>query len=551
MTATPLLQVDDLRVGFNGREVVHGIHFNLQAGEKLALVGESGSGKTVSALSLLRLLDAAQVSGRVELNGQNLMQMTEGQLRGIRGGDVACIFQEPMTALNPLLTVGAQVAEVLALKRGLRPPLLQQKVLDLLSNTGLSEPERRSQAYPHQLSGGQRQRVMIAMALASQPKLLIADEPTTALDASLRLQMLALLADMQRQTGMAVLLITHDLPLVQRFANRVAVMEAGHLVEQGDVARVFSSPQHPYTRKLLDSRPQRGAVLETVAPPKASNDALNAMLSCRGMSVSYPTPLPGMKGWFRSGVFDAVREVSFDLQPGRTLGLLGESGSGKSTLALAVLGLMPSQGELHINGKTWLRASRNERQALRSEVQVVFQDPFSALSPRMTLLQIVGEGLEIHRPGLSVAQRRARVVAVLQEVGLLTDVSLEEQDDWLQRYPHEFSGGQRQRIAIARALVVEPQLLVLDEPTSALDVTIQKQVVEMLLALQKKRGLSYLLITHDVDVVWAMAHDVMVMQSGQVVESGPATKVLMHPEHPSTQQLLAASAVGITPLNDA
>jgi microcin C transport system ATP-binding protein len=546
MTATPLLQVDDLRVGFNGREVVHGIQFNLHAGEKLALVGESGSGKTVSALSLLRLLDAAQVSGRVEFNGQNLMQMTESQLRGIRGGDVACIFQEPMTALNPLLTVGAQIAEVLALKRGLRPPLLQQKVLDLLSETGLSEPERRSRAYPHQLSGGQRQRVMIAMALASQPKLLIADEPTTALDASLRLQMLALLADMQHQTGMAVLLITHDLPLVRRFADRVAVMEAGHLVEQGDVARVFSSPQHPYTRKLLDSRPQRGAVLEMVPPAQTSD----GMLSCRGLSVSYPIPLAGMKGWFRSGVFDAVREVTFDLKPGRTLGLLGESGSGKSTLALAVLGLMPSQGDLRINGKTWLRVSRNERQALRAQVQVVFQDPFSALSPRMTLLQIVGEGLEIHRPDLSVTQRRDRVVAVLQEVGLLTDVSLKEQDDWLQRYPHEFSGGQRQRIAIARALVVEPQLLVLDEPTSALDVTIQKQVVEMLQALQQKRGLSYLLITHDVDVVWAMAHDVMVMQSGRVVESGPATKVLMQPEHPGTQQLLAASAIGITPLND-
>jgi microcin C transport system ATP-binding protein len=552
MSTSSLLEVENLRVAFNGREVVHGVQFSLQVGEKLALVGESGSGKTVSALSLLRLLEAAQVSGRVVFNGQDLTNLTEGQLRGIRGGEVACIFQEPMTALNPLLTVGAQVAEVLVLKRGLRSSRLKQTVFDLLSQTGLPDPERQARAYPHQLSGGQRQRAMIAMALASQPKLLIADEPTTALDASLRLQMLALLADMQRQTGMAVLLITHDLPLVQRFADRVAVMEAGHLVEQGNVTNVFANPQHPYTRKLLDSRPQRGAVLETVPALAVSGEGLGSTaVSCRGLSVSYPRPLSGLKGWFTRGVFNAVRDVSFELKRGRTLGVLGESGSGKSTLALAVLGLMPCAGDLRIQGCHWQHVSRAEQKRLRSQVQVVFQDPFSALSPRMTLLQIVGEGLEIHCPELTQAERRERVLAALSDVGLLAGLSTEEQVAWLQRYPHEFSGGQRQRIAIARALAVEPHLLVLDEPTSALDVTIQKQVVEMLQALQHKRGLSYLLITHDVDVVWALAHDVMVMQSGQVVESGPATKVLMRPEHPSTQQLLAASAIGISPSHDA
>ncbi len=545
MSRTPLLQVEDFRVAFNGRHVVHGINFSLEAGEKLALVGESGSGKTVSALSLLRLLDAAQVTGRALLNGQNLTQMSEGQLRSIRGGEVACIFQEPMTALNPLLKVGDQIAEVLSLKQGLGPALLRQTVLDLLAQTGLPEPEQRARAYPHQLSGGQRQRVMIAMALASRPKLLIADEPTTALDASLRLQMLALLADMQRQTGMAVLLITHDLPLVQRFADRVAVMEAGHLVEQGDVVNVFSRPQHPYTVKLLDSRPQRGGFLQNSSKPESVTPQ-PPTVSCTELSVSYPTSLPGLKGWFKSGVFQAVRNASLALEPGRTLGVLGESGSGKSTLALAVLGLLNSQGQLQVNGVAWHGASALVQKKLRSKVQVVFQDPFSALSPRMTLLQIVGEGLEIHRPELSPVQRRERVVEALQEVGLLEGAEGEEQEIWLQRYPHEFSGGQRQRIAIARALVVEPELLVLDEPTSALDVTIQKQVIEMLLSLQQKRGLSYLLITHDVDVVWAMAHDVMVMQAGSVVESGPAEQVLTRPQHPSTQQLLAASLVGLS-----
>jgi microcin C transport system ATP-binding protein len=444
-----------------------------------------------------------------------------------------------------LLKVGDQIAEVLSLKQGLGPALLRQTVLDLLAQTGLPEPEQRARAYPHQLSGGQRQRVMIAMALASRPKLLIADEPTTALDASLRLQMLALLADMQRQTGMAVLLITHDLPLVQRFADRVAVMEAGHLVEQGDVVNVFSRPQHPYTVKLLDSRPQRGGFLQNSSKPESVTPQ-PPTVSCTELSVSYPTSLPGLKGWFKSGVFQAVRNASLALEPGRTLGVLGDSGSGKSTLALAVLGLLSSQGQLQVNGVAWHGASALVQKKLRSKVQVVFQDPFSALSPRMTLLQIVGEGLEIHRPELSPVQRRERVVEALQEVGLLEGAEGEEQHMWLQRYPHEFSGGQRQRIAIARALVVEPELLVLDEPTSALDVTIQKQVIEMLLSLQQKRGLSYLLITHDVDVVWAMAHDVMVMQAGSVVESGPAEQVLTRPQHPSTQQLLAASLVGLS-----
>ncbi len=532
---TALLDVQGLQVGFNGKHVVHRIGFTIQAGEKLALVGESGSGKTVSALSLLRLVQNAQVDGQALLEGRDLLRLSEHELRGVRGDQVAVIFQEPMTALNPLYTVGEQIAEVLQLKRGFTAAQARAAVVELLASTGIPEPGRRAGAYPHQLSGGQRQRAMIAMALASRPKLLIADEPTTALDVSLRGQILDLLSDLQRQHGMAVLLITHDLNLVRRFADRVAVMERGHLVEQGTVADVFAAPQHPYTQRLLASRPER-----RLDESPAATDAAPVM-SARDLRVTYPVALPGLRGWFRKGSFVAVQSADLRLSPGRTLGVIGESGSGKSTLALAALGLLPHQGELVVGGTSWAQAeAAGQTRALRRLMQVVFQDPFSSLSPRMTVEQIVGEGLQVHEPSLTPVQRRERVVTALADVGLVQDPA--DAGDWLQRYPHEFSGGQRQRLAIARALIVGPRLLVLDEPTSALDVTVQQQVLALLLRLQTERGLSYLLITHDVDVIRAMAHDLIVMKEGEVVERGPALQVLSSPQHPYTRQLVQAVA---------
>ena len=531
----PLLDVRDLRVGFGGRDVVHGIGFHIMPGEKLALVGESGSGKTVSALSLLRLVHNAQVRGSAELNGRDLLKLSERELRGVRGDEVAIIFQEPMTALNPLYSIGNQIGEVLQLKKGLTGAQAAAGVVELLASTGIPEPARRASAFPHQLSGGQRQRAMIAMALASNPKLLLADEPTTALDVSLRGQILDLLGDLQRQHGMAVLLITHDLNLVRRFADRVAVMEEGHLVEQGGVKQVFDAPAHAYTQRLLGSRPRRDLVEAPVDP------SLPAALSTTDLRVTYPVPLPGIRGWFKKGAFVAVKGASLRIAPGRTLGVVGESGSGKSTLALAALGLLPFVGALQVGGTDWREAeSQGESRALRRRIQVVFQDPFSSLSPRMTVEQIVGEGLTVHAPALTASQRREKVEGMLAEVGLVADPA--QAGDWLQRYPHEFSGGQRQRLAIARALIVEPELLVLDEPTSALDVTVQQQVLTLLQRLQRERGLSYLLITHDVDVILAMAHDVVVMKDGEILESGPCLALLEQPTHPYTRDLVKAAA---------
>ncbi|GKS76733.1 dipeptide ABC transporter ATP-binding protein [Acidovorax sp. SUPP950] len=535
-SSAPLLQVQDLHVRFGDKEVVRGVGFDIAAGEKLALVGESGSGKTITALSILRLAGDAHITGRALMDGQDLLALSEREMRGVRGGDIAMVFQEPMTALNPLMAVGDQVAEVLQLKQALSRAQARQAAVELLASTGIPEPARRADAFPHQLSGGQRQRAMIAMALASRPRLLLADEPTTALDVTLRGQILDLLSDLQRQTGMAVLLITHDLHLVRKFADRVAVMEHGVLVESGAVSDVFRSPQHAYTQRLIGSVPRRD-VLE----PEASATAVPAA-QAHALRVAYATPLPGIRGWFRRGEFVAVKGADFSIAPARTLGVVGESGSGKSTLAQALLGLLPYQGDLRIAGQGWqLPAQRNTpaNQALRRQVQVVFQDPFSSLSPRLTVEEIVGEGLRVHEPGLPPADRRARVESALEDVGL-TDAQF---PGLLARYPHEFSGGQRQRLAIARALILSPRLLVLDEPTSALDVTIQQQVLALLQRLQKERSLSYLLITHDVAVIRAMAHDVIVMKDGEVLESGPVQAVLDAPRHPYTQRLVSAAGL--------
>ncbi len=528
-----LLDVRDLRVAFGGKEVVRGASFSIAPGEKLALVGESGSGKTITALSLLRLVGDAKLQGQAMFESANgnvdLLALSERQLRGIRGKEIAMIFQEPMTALNPLLTIGDQIAETLSLKEGMTRHEAWQTAVKLLGDTGIPEPERRANSYPHQLSGGQRQRAMISMALACKPRLLLADEPTTALDVTLRAQILELLGDLQKKTGMAVLLITHDLNLVRKFADRVVVMENGNLVEQGVVGDVFANPQHAYTKKLIDSKPTRDLVADA-----SSADAV--VLKSEHLRVAYPVPKPGVAGWFGKGEFIALQDASFQIQRGQTLGIVGESGSGKSTLALAVLGLQKSSGMLDFENRTWGK-STDESRSIRRDVQVVFQDPYSSLSPRMTIEEIVGEGVRLHMPKVDAAGRQKRVIEALKEVGL----DEAQYPALLQRFPHEFSGGQRQRIAIARALILEPQVLVLDEPTSALDVTIQKQVLSLLQRLQKERGLSYLLITHDVDVVRAMAHCVMVLKDGVVLESGATTEVLDSPKNSYTQALVAAA----------
>ncbi len=422
-----LLEVRDLSIDFGPRRVVDRVSFSLDAGEKLALVGESASGKTVTALSTLRLIESARLTGEILFNGKQVLKMSPEELRELRGRDIAVIFQEPMTALNPIYAVGDQIVESIELHTKLRGAQAWAEAVGAMRRVGIDDAERRARSYPHQLSGGQRQRAMIAMALACNPKLLIADEPTTALDAAIRLQVLELLEDLRAQAGMALLLITHDLNLVRRFADRVAVMERGVMVEQGPTAQVISHPQHQYTQKLVNSRPVRN-----VAPP---------------VRVEYPTRLAGIRGWFKSGRFTAVEGVDFDLAPGETLGIIGESGSGKTTLALAVLGLLEARGEIRIGGISW-RVAAKEKRRLRSEIQVVFQDPLSSLSPRLTVEAIIGEGLEIHAPQLNAAERRSRIVQALYDVGL-TEAG--EAEPLLARYPHEFSGGQRQRIAIARA----------------------------------------------------------------------------------------------------
>ncbi len=541
----PLLQVRDLRIGFQSDDVVKGVSFNLDLGEKLALVGESGSGKSVTALSFVKLLEGARVSGRVLWTAQDadtlhpdatdapqthdLLKLRERELIKIRGQDIAFVFQEPMTALNPLLTVGDQVAEVLEVKRGMGRAEAWHEAVELLNLTGIPEPVRRASMYPHQLSGGQRQRAMIAMALACRPRLLVADEPTTALDVSLRVQILDLLNDLQKRFGMAVLLITHDLNTVRRFADQVMVMEKGVIVERGATLQTLSYPEHPYTQRLVNSQPPRDVV--------AANADAPILMQAKDFRVTYPIRRAGWLGWFRGDAFVAVQSASFHLRAGQTLGVIGESGSGKTTLALAALGLMPSQGSLQIQGATWTGRAAQDL-PLRRMVQVVFQDPFSSLSPRMNVRELVSEGLSLHAPHLDDLGRLRRILVTLAAVGL-TEI---EFPGLMERYAHEFSGGQRQRLAIARALVVEPQVLVLDEPTSALDATTQLQVLQLLQKLQRERGLSYLLITHDVSVIRAMAHHVMVMQAGQIVESGPIDQILNNPQSAYTRILVETQA---------
>ncbi|WP_199027076.1 ABC transporter ATP-binding protein [Ralstonia sp. ASV6] len=529
----PLLRLDDLCVHFESEsgeatEAVKHVCLDLHAGERFALVGESGSGKSVTALSIMRLLADAQYSGRILFEGRDLLAASEREMRGLRGADVAMVFQEPMTALNPLYSIGNQIVETLELHEGLDKRAAKARAIALLERTGIAEAPRRFDAFPHQLSGGQRQRAMIAMALACSPKLLLADEPTTALDVTVRMQILQLLRELQGEFGMAIMLITHDLNMVRAFAERVGVMERGVLVESGDTATVFAAPQHPYTVRLLESRPQRDVLpLVPLAP---------VLLEADKLTVTYERHRPGFAGWFRSDPFTAVDAVSLQLREGETLGIVGESGSGKTTLAQTLLGLQtPRGGDLRFLGNSLLHISRDERRAVRARMQVVFQDPYGSLSPRMTIEEIVGEGLALHQPHVNPTERRHRVIEALREVGLDRTA--------LGRYPHEFSGGQRQRIAIARVLILKPQVLVLDEPTSALDVSIQQQVLSLLGGLQKKYNLSYLFISHDLAVIRAMSHRVVVMKDGKVVEEGDTEAVLASPSHPYTCKLMAAASL--------
>jgi microcin C transport system ATP-binding protein len=546
----PLLRVQNLHVAFGGQTVLHDLSFDLHRGQKLAIVGESGSGKTVAALALLGLLEGAQVAGSAQSLPQALPHLPDANrsaqaaelavelmgappsvLQNVRGRRIAMVFQEPMSALNPLLTIGQQITETLGLHHALGQAEAAKQAIDLLAQAALTQPAAKYAAYPHQLSGGERQRAMIAMALAGRPDILIADEPTTALDVAVRQQIMALLDRLQAQTGMAVVLITHDLGVVKRFADHTLVLEKGHCVEQGRTEPLLQAPQHPYTQRLVDSVPVR----RRQQTPSNGDAITPIVLQAQQLGVDYATRLPGIKGWFQKGRFSAVQGVSFQVQAGKTLGIIGESGSGKSSLALACLGLIPYTGQVTVFDQHWQTKAKHNL-ALRKKVQVVFQDPFSSLSPRLTVGEIVGEGLQVHQAHLTAAQRQERVLQELQAVGLTEH----QYPGLLQRYPHQFSGGQRQRIAIARALIVQPALVILDEPTSALDLTIQGQVLELLQQLQAERGLAYLLITHDMAVVQAMAHDLLVLKNGQVVEQGPIEVLQTRAQHPYTRELLGA-----------
>ncbi len=527
-----LLRVSDLSVQFEmGRAgkftAVDRVSFDLHRGETLALVGESGSGKSVTALSVLQLLPyplASHPSGKIEYRGEELLGAGEGRLREVRGNRIAMIFQEPMTSLNPLHTIEKQIGEALTIHKGLSREAARARIVELLQLVGLgAQAKQRLDAYPHQLSGGQRQRVMIAMALANEPDILIADEPTTAVDVTIQAQLLKLLKELQEKLGMAILFITHDLGVVRRLAHRVAVMNKGRIVEAGPVAEVFGHPQHDYTRHLLAAEPKGKA-----GPRDAA-----ARTVLRGGDIRVWFPIKA--GVFRRtiGHVKAVDGIDVNLKAGHTLGVVGESGSGKTTLGLALLRLERAEGAIEFDGRDIATLRGGDLRPLRKEMQIVFQDPYGSLSPRMSVAEIVAEGLAIHEPDLSEAERDARVVAALNEVRL--DPATRH------RYPHEFSGGQRQRIAIARALVLKPKLVVLDEPTSALDMSVQAQIVDLLRELQAKHGLAYVFISHDLKVVRALADDVLVMKDGKAVEHGPAAQIFEAPRAPYTKALMAAA----------
>jgi microcin C transport system ATP-binding protein len=525
----PLLDVRDLSVVFHqpsGDTVaVDRISFSIRRGQCVALVGESGSGKSVSALSVLKLLPyptASHPSGSILFNGRDLLKMSDREMRGIRGNDISIIFQEPMTSLNPLHTIESQVGEILQLHHGVGGQMARARTLELLTQVGIPDPETRLRSYPHQLSGGQRQRVMIAMALANEPDLLIADEPTTALDVTVQAQILTLLAEIRKRLGMSLLFITHDLGIVRRIADVVCVMNNGKIVEQGPVEEVFTAPKHPYTRALLNAEPKPDP-----APPRPESPVV---ISANDLKVWFPI----RRGLLRSvvGHIKAVDGVTLSVRKGETLGV-GESGSGKTTLGLALLRLISSDGPIVFLGSEIQRLRFKQMLPFRRDMQIVFQDPFGALSPRMSVGDIVAEGLSVHQPSLSRSEREARVVQALRDVGLDPATRF--------RYPHEFSGGQRQRISIARAVVLEPNFVVLDEPTSALDMLFQAQMVDLLRELQRKRDLTYMFISHDLRVVASLASHLIVMRDGKVVEEGPATELFKRPQTDYTRALFAAA----------
>ena len=523
--SSKLLAVRDLEVSFGETPAVRRVSFDIEAGETVALVGESGSGKSVTALSILQRLPyppAHHPGGSVLVNGEEMLGADKARLLDVRGGVVSMIFQEPMTSLNPLHTIAKQVGEALVVHKRLSAKAARSRVLELLELVGLKDAEQRLGAYPHELSGGQRQRVMIAMALANEPQLLIADEPTTALDVTIQAQILKLLGDLQRQMDMAMLLITHDLGIVRNMAKRVCVMTGGQIVEAGSNREIFAAASHPYTRKLLAAEPKGD-------PPRADATA-PVVAAAERLTVNYPVG----KGWFGARrYFTAVNTVDIEVRAGQTVGVVGESGSGKTTLGLAMLRLLNSEGGIRFDGEEIGDVKRKGLIPLRKDMQIVFQDPYGSLSPRLSVLQIVEEGLRIHEPGVDRAARRQRVAEVLAEVGL--------EPEHMDRYPHEFSGGQRQRISIARAMVLRPRFVVLDEPTSALDMSVQAQIVDLLRALQEAHDLGYLFVSHDLKVVRALANWLIVMRDGVIVEQGPAEHVFRSPDSDYTKALFHAA----------
>ena len=528
--STPLLDVRDLRVAFRqdaeATHAVRGVSFQVHKGETVALVGESGSGKSVTALSTVQLLgDSARMAGSIRYDGQEMVGAPERELRRVRGNDISFIFQEPMTSLNPLHTLERQLRESIELHQGLRGEAVKARIIELLTQVGIRDPEERLNSYPHQLSGGQRQRVMIAMALANGPDLLIADEPTTALDVTIQAQILDLLADLKRDHGLAMLFITHDLTIVRKIADRVCVMKDGEIVETGPTEEIFSNPQHPYTQMLLSAE---SAGLPAPVPTEAP-----VVVETEQLRIWFPIQRGLLKRTV--GHVKAVNSATLDVRAGETLGVVGESGSGKTTLALAVMRLIGSEGRITFQGHEISRYNQRQMRPLRSDMQIVFQDPFGSLSPRMTVAEIIAEGLTVH--GVEKGRNRREMVRdIMREVGLPPET--------MDRYPHEFSGGQRQRIAIARAMILRPKFLVLDEPTSALDMTVQVQIVELLRALQEKYGLAYLFISHDLKVVRALSHKVMVMKQGDVVEAGSADEIFDAPKTDYTRALMAAAFEG-------